>query len=271
MAVEISSRYYEKVVEGCSKMKAVILAAGKGTRLLPYSNVLPKPLMPIGLNSNNTLMSVIERLIIQIVKAKINEIIIVVNYKSDMIKDYLGNGANYNCEIKYVYQDVLDGNAGAFYRCQKLLAGSDVFITDCDNYLPNEDFMKLMRQKHAAEKADLTVAVARVKNIEKFAIIKVNKNMKPLDIFEKPKDKKEWGDLAKSGMMILSNKLAMQDKSISRVESLKENYTTTQIIKYCLLHPENFKIELCAIPGGFNDMGTWDDYLPILKKNLMRI
>jgi NDP-sugar pyrophosphorylase family protein len=254
-------------------MKAVILAAGKGSRLLPYSKIMPKALMPIELNSDNSFRSVIERLIFQIVSAKITDIFIVVNYKADLIKCLLNDGSDYNCRIKYVFQDVLDGNAGAFYRCQNLIGDEDVLIADCDNYFPENDFIKEMVKKHKLNKTDITFNVARVKDISKFAIIKEDGELNPIDIIEKPRDS-DFGNLAKGGIIILSNRLSKLDKSISKIDKSisktdsLELYTTTQIVKYCIQNKSKYKMQLCLTPQGFNDIGTWEEYIPLFKKNL---
>jgi len=246
-------------------MKAVILAAGKGTRLHPYSKILPKALMPIGLNSVGGFQTIIEKLIEQCVLAGIKDIVVIINYKGELIQELLGDGSELGCSISYETQDVLDGNAGAFYRAQHRLGNEDVFVTDCDNYLSEDEAIREMRQMHEEQKNDLTVGVCTVSNIRKFAIIKTEEG-KPVDIYEKPEDESVWGNLAKSGMMILSNKLAMLDRNISKIEGGKEVYTTTQIVKYVMV--ERLPMTLFSFDKGFNDIGTWEEYIPILRNNL---
>ena len=65
------------------------MAGGKGTRLKPYTNVLPKPLMPLG---NKTL---IELIMENFVKYKINKFKIIINYKSNLIKSFFKIQKNY--------------------------------------------------------------------------------------------------------------------------------------------------------------------------------
>jgi NDP-sugar pyrophosphorylase family protein len=76
-------------------MKAVILAGGLGTRLKPFTDILPKPLLPLG---NKSLME------IQIENLKLsgfNDIYIATNYKSEMVKSYLGNGEKYGVKLHF--------------------------------------------------------------------------------------------------------------------------------------------------------------------------
>ena len=221
--------------------------------------------MPIELNKNGSFKTIIEHLISQIVLAKIKKVFVIVNYKPDMIKDYLGNGSKFGCKIRYILQKELDGNAGAYYKAQKYIGESDVLIADCDNYFSNDNIFVEMRKKHENETVDLTVGVDRTKNIKKFAIIKVSRDEKAVDIAEKPTNERLWGNLAKSGVIILSNGLAKMNKKISREK--RGDYTTTNIIKYCIDNKLN--IFLFYIEGGFNDIGTWDEYVPLLIKNVI--
>ena len=66
--------------------QAVIIAGGKGTRLKPYTDILPKPLLPIGNKS------ILETNIIQLVENGITEIIIALGYLGYLIKNILGKG-----------------------------------------------------------------------------------------------------------------------------------------------------------------------------------
>jgi len=244
-------------------LKAVILAAGKGSRLSPFSEILPKPLMPIGLNPNGAFKTIVEYLIEQIVNAGIKTIYIIVNYKSDLIMNYLKEGDNWGVKIVYFNQSVLDGNGGAFYRVQDLIGEDPVLISDCDNYISDSQVLSKMVHFHNIKKAEITVGVSSVMNVEKFAIIK-EKNMVPTDIKEKPKSNEGWGNLAKSGILILSNKIAMLNKEIALTEN--GEYTTTEIVKYGVVN--NSKVELFSIKDNFHDIGTWDEYIPILAANL---
>lgn len=242
-------------------MKAVILAAGRGKRLLPFTKLIPKPLMPIEIDEKNRFITIIEKLILQLVKAKIKEIIIVLNYKSKMIQDYLGDGVNYNCELTYVSQKKLDGNAGAFFEATTLLNNDDALILDSDQYLRDLNLVSGMITKFEEDKLDILVGVANVENVCKYAIIKIE-NGKPIDIYEKPISEMTFGNLAKSGIMIISNRLAKMGKSIAMTK--EGDYTTTQIIKYAIQN--ELKIELHNI--SFSDIGTWDEYIKIIKFTL---
>ena len=80
--------------------RAIILAGGKGTRLRPYTVVLPKPLMPI---SEYPILEVIVR---QLAKNRFNEITIAVNHQADIIKAYFGNGSKWDIDINYSLEEI---------------------------------------------------------------------------------------------------------------------------------------------------------------------
>jgi NDP-sugar pyrophosphorylase family protein len=94
-------------------MQAVILAAGKGARLRPLTDKIPKPLIPIGG------MSIIEHTLGQL-PAEIDEIVVVIGYLGGKIKDFLGNEAG-GRHITYVEQEEMSGTGGAIFVCRPVL------------------------------------------------------------------------------------------------------------------------------------------------------
>ena len=87
-------------------MKAVILAGGKGSRLKPYTMVIPKPLMPIGD------LPILEILLRQLKKAGIEEIILAVGYMAHLFQAFFQNGERYGLQISYSFENEPLGTAG---------------------------------------------------------------------------------------------------------------------------------------------------------------
>ena len=75
---------------------AIILCGGLGSRLRPYTTVLPKPLMPI---NDRPILEIIIR---QLKKNKFKQIFLSIGYKGDLIKTYFGNGIKYGFSIKFI-------------------------------------------------------------------------------------------------------------------------------------------------------------------------
>jgi NDP-sugar pyrophosphorylase family protein len=87
-------------------MKAVILAGGKGTRLAPYTKILPKPLMPIGD------MPILEVLLRQLMNAGVKDVVITVGHLAALLRTYFMDGREFGLNISYSYEDKPLGTAG---------------------------------------------------------------------------------------------------------------------------------------------------------------
>ncbi|SLM30970.1 Sugar-phosphate nucleotide transferase [Desulfamplus magnetovallimortis] len=85
----------------------VIMAGGKGTRLRPLTEKIPKPLLKVAGRP------IIERLILRLVGFGFQQIFVSVNYLADMICDYLGDGSSLGCSIHYLKEDIELGTGGA--------------------------------------------------------------------------------------------------------------------------------------------------------------
>ena len=82
------------------KMRAIILAGGKGTRLRPYTTLIPKPLVPLGGK-----YSILEIIIMQLAKVGFNHITLAVNHLSQLIMAYFGDGARFGVKLDYSVEE----------------------------------------------------------------------------------------------------------------------------------------------------------------------
>ncbi len=96
-------------------MKAVVLAGGRGTRLAPYTNVLPKPLMPVGD------MPILEILLRQLKVYGVSDVVIAVGYLASLIQAYVGDGSRFGLNVTYSMETTPLGTAGPL----KLVKGLD--------------------------------------------------------------------------------------------------------------------------------------------------
>ena len=87
-------------------MQAIILAGGKGSRLKPYTTVLPKPLMPIGD------IPILEIVVKQLKYYGCNRMILAVGHLKELLKAFFNDGKKWDMEIKYSYEDKPMGTAG---------------------------------------------------------------------------------------------------------------------------------------------------------------
>jgi NDP-mannose synthase len=90
-------------------MQAVLLAGGKGTRLRPYTHVLPKPLMPLGLDDP---MPIIEVVLRQLSRFGFRDVTIITGYLTELIEAFCGDGRKFGTRIQYRREETPLGTAG---------------------------------------------------------------------------------------------------------------------------------------------------------------
>lgn len=124
-------------------MKAVILAGGKGTRLAPYTKVLPKPLMPIGD------MPILEVILRQIKLAGINDVILTVGHLSELLRTFFQDGSRLGLNISYNFENSPLGTAGPIAFVQDLDETFLVMNGDVLSTLPLGELIKFHKEQNA--------------------------------------------------------------------------------------------------------------------------
>jgi NDP-mannose synthase len=126
-------------------MKALVLCGGRGTRLRPYTTVIPKPLMPIGD------YPILEVLLQQLRAAGVRDIVLAINYMGQLFRAFFEDGARLGLNIAYVTEDKPLGTAGAVASSLDLL-GDDFLVTNGD-LLTTLDFGALFAAHQASTDA----------------------------------------------------------------------------------------------------------------------
>lgn len=142
-----------------NNMQAVILAAGKGTRLKPITETLPKPLVEI---CEKPLL----KWIFEALPEEIDEYIVIVGYLSEQITERFGNTWN-GKPIRYIVQDPLTGTGGGVHLAKEFLKGRFLVVNGDDLY-EKKDLEALMKNELAllTYKSDKPVPAAALTNIE---------------------------------------------------------------------------------------------------------
>ncbi len=130
-------------------MKAVVLAGGKGTRLAPYTWILPKPLMPIGD------MPILEVLLRQMRAAGIREVILTVGHLSELLRAFFQDGRQWDMQIDYSYEECPLGTAGPLALIDGL---TDAFLVANGDVLTTMQLRTLI-DFHHEQHAMATIAV----------------------------------------------------------------------------------------------------------------
>lgn len=175
----------------------VIMAGGEGTRLRPFTNVIPKPLMPF---DNKTM---IETIIDSFVRHQCFEFHLSVNYKADMIKYYLKNAYGPELNINYFQEDQPLGTAGSLFLLRHKIK-STFFVSNCD-ILVEQDYAEIL-DYHKQNCNELTVVAALKHSQIPYGTLETGEH----GVLTKIKEKPEMSYLINSGLYILEPHLLNQ-------------------------------------------------------------
>lgn len=224
-------------------LPVVIMAGGFGSRLKPLTNVIPKPLIPIGEKT------MLEEIIDRFAKYDCNKFFISVNYKSDLIKYYV-QSLNLNYQIDFFEEYKPLGTAGSL----SLLKGKineTFFVSNCD-ILVDQDYSEILNY-HSENNNEITV-VAALKHLQiPYGTIESTENGHLAALVEKP----ELTIKINSGMYIL-------DSHIIDEVPLNTIYQITDLISK--LQQQGRKVGVFPIlQSSYLDMGDWNDYMEAVR------
>jgi dTDP-glucose pyrophosphorylase len=169
--------------------KAVVLAAGRGTRMRELTAGLPKPMIEV--RGKPVLQHIMEGLR----DAGIRDVLIVVGYHAGAVQNFFGNGSQYNIAIQYATQTVQDGTgrvlnlAGSFVGNSPFILGYGDILVDPANY---------KRVINLPDEFEAIVTVTRGEDVSKGGAVFVNEQMDLVDICEKaqPSEATRWSAIS---------------------------------------------------------------------------
>lgn len=220
--------------------EVLILAGGKGKRLLPITNYIPKPMI------NIMGRPFLESLIYSLKQSGFKNINISVNYLKEQFIKYFGNGKNYDLSIKYLIEKKPLGTAGPLSLI-KTSNNSSILIINGDIYT-NLKFENLINF-HNSENNDFTIATHVYKNQLPYGIININKNSKNL-IDEKP----VVNYLINSGIYVINQNV---------LKYLKYNQYIDMNIFINDLNKKKKKIGFFKIHENILDIGSYKNYIKV--------
>jgi NDP-sugar pyrophosphorylase family protein len=157
-------------------MHAVIMAGGRGTRLAPYTTVLPKPLMPL---SDRPILDVLLR---QLVRDGVSEVTISVSQLSGMIETWIRHHGNYGIPVDFVYEDAPLGTAGALRNVDGL---EETFLALNGDVLTKLNFGDLTARNRESGAIATLATKRRVVDIE-YGVVHTDGDGRVASLEEKP-------------------------------------------------------------------------------------
>ena len=181
----------DKDIDNAIDCPVVIMAGGKGTRLYPYTKVLPKPLIPIGD------LTIVERIINQFRDFQCKDFYLTVNYKKNMIKAYLED-KQMDYTVKYVEEEKFLGTGGSLYLLKDELDGS-FFVSNCD-ILVEANYAEIL--KYHRENGYKITMVTSLKNYTiPYGVVEVEEGGAIKQMLEKP----EFNFQVNTGLYVLES------------------------------------------------------------------
>lgn len=156
--------------------RAVILAGGKGTRLRPYTVVLPKPLMPIGE------YPILEVIIRQLANAGFTQITLAVNHQAEIIKAFFNNGLGWGLNIDYSTEDQPLGTMGPLQKIQDL---PENFLVMNGDVLTDLDF-SLFYNQHVDSGRLFTISSMQRRHSIDYGVLEASEDNRLIGFHEKP-------------------------------------------------------------------------------------
>ena len=227
-----------------AQVPVVIMAGGKGTRLYPYTKILPKPLIPIGD------IPIMERIIDKFLDYGVTDFYATVNYRKTMIKSYFADLAM-DYSIEYVEEDKPLGTAGSLCLIEEEF-DKPFIVTNCD-ILIHADYADVYKY-HVESGNELTIVSALKNIVVPYGVIHSKENGTITSMEEKPK----LSYFVNTGMYVLNPELL---KKIPKDTFFHMTDLTDELLK------EGKQVGMYPISeDSFLDMGEFEEMRRMEKK-----
>lgn len=224
-------------------LPVVIMAGGKGTRLKPLTNVIPKPLIPIGDKT------ILETIMNQFESIGCQKFYMSVNYKVEMLKYYISQ-LNHKYNIEYFLEDKPLGTIGSISLLKDKIT-TPFFVSNCDSI--NDQDYRDVYDYHVSNHNDMTI-VTMVKSFKiPYGVIETGENGLLVDLKEKP----EHTYMVNSGVYILNPDLIEEipEGEFFHITHLMEKVKARGGRVGCFPVSEE----------SWHDIGEWPEYLKMIN------
>jgi dTDP-glucose pyrophosphorylase len=239
---------FEETMERKERVEipVVIMSGGKGTRLAPFTKILPKPLIPVG-----------EKPIVEIIMDRfhddgVTDFYLTVNYKGEMIKSYFDN-TPVEYSIHYIWEEEFLGTAGSLKLLPETIANQFI-VSNCD-IIVDATYGDLVKY-HNKSKHMLTV-VGSIQHYKiPYGILECKKGGKLKTINEKP----EYDMIVNTGLYVVNS------ACLKYIPDGREFHMTDLIN---LLLSKKMSVGMYPVSeNAYMDIGQWEEYRKSLEKIL---
>jgi len=220
-----------------AQVRAVVLAGGKGTRLAPYTRIIPKPLMPIGD------MPILEIMLRQMKRAGIRQVTLTTGYLDNLLRLFFLDGRRLGLEIDYVREEKPLGTSGPLANVKGL---TRTFLVTNGDVLTDLDFAELIAY-HQQQGAIATIATHKRKVTINLGVVNVDKDNMVTDYLEKP----DFNYLVSMGLYVFEPRVL---NYIAKDEYLD----FPDLVRSLIAAGE--KVNSFIFKGYWEDLGRPDDY-----------
>jgi NDP-sugar pyrophosphorylase family protein len=221
--------------------RAIILAGGKGSRLRPYTVVLPKPLMPIGD------YPILELVVRQLIKNNFNHITMCVNHQADLIKTFFGDGERWGIKIDYSNEYEPLGTMGPLKQISDL---PNNFLVMNGDILTNLNF-ESFHNDHVRDNEIYTISSYKRSQRVDYGVLECSKD----DYLESFQEKPTNDFKVSMGIYMLNKKV---------LDFIPSGFYGFDSLMYKLIKSKN-KVKVKEFNGYWLDIGRPDDYIKAIE------
>ncbi len=231
-----------------SIVMAVILAAGRGTRMGPLTADVPKPLLPLRGRP------IIEHVLAGLRSAGIGEAVIVTGYRADQFEACLGTGERLQMQLQYCRQESLDGTARALLLTRQLV-GSRSLLLSWGDVLVERHVYAAVRDEFRRAACEVVLAVNPVDDPWRGAAVYVDENWRVTQVIEKPPRGSSRTCWNNAGICACTPLIYTYAERASR--SARNEYELPQAISAMIA--DGCPVRAHPVRGFWSDLGTPED------------
>lgn len=229
------------------KKRAMIMAAGIGSRLEPLTSCKPKPMVPV---AN---LPIMQHILLLLKKYGFTDVIYNTHYQSDSITGYFTANSLKNMHLEYIHEDKLSGTAGGVKKCEEFLNQGETFVVMSGDSLTDVNLEKLIkRHKESGATASMGLKAIPKEEVIHMGVVVTDEKGKILEFQEKPPIEEAKSNMVNTGIYIFEPELFDYIPADTFYDFAKQVFPA--------LMKDNKPLYGFEIDEYWNDIGTLNQY-----------